>query len=239
MSEVFMRLNSYIAKSGITSRRKADKLIFEGKIKVNGKTVSNPAIDIGEKDKVEFNGKILKPQEYKYFIFNKPVKVITTANDPQGRKTVLDFFKKEKIRLFPVGRLDYDTSGLIFVTNDGEFSNKLMHPSKNKNKIYIVTSDKFLKKEALTRFSKGIIIEDRKTSASKIYFLKKTSDGYVYKVIIHEGFNRQIRKMFDYFGAKVKKLKRIEIAGVKLKNLKEGEYRELTKKEYETLMETK
>ncbi len=235
-----MRLNLYIAKSGVASRRKADELIFNGEIKVNNSVVKNPAVKIDtDKDKVFYKNKLLKPEKYKYFIFNKPVNTVTTVKDPQKRKTIIDFFKKENTRLFPVGRLDYDTTGLLFVTNDGEFSNKLMHPSKNKNKVYIAGVDKALLPKEISMFKKGIRIDNKKTSDSNIVFLKKNGKLFNYKVTIHEGMNRQIRKMFKFFGSNVIKLKRIEISGVKLGNLKEGEYRVLSKSEYNKLMEIK
>ncbi len=235
-----MRLNLYIAKSGVSSRRKADELIFNGKIIVNNLVVKNPGIKIDtNKDIVVYKNKVLELQRYKYFIFNKPLNVVTTVKDPQNRKTVIDFFKNENTRLFPVGRLDYDTTGLLFITNDGEFSNKLMHPSKNKNKVYIATIDKSLVSREITLFKKGIKIENKRTSNSDIVFLKKYGKLFTYKVTIHEGMNRQIKKMFKFFGANVIKLKRVEIAGIKLGNLKEGEYKVLSKLEYNKLMEIK
>ena len=233
-----MRLNLFLSKSGIASRRKSDELIFAGKIKVNNEVVTTPGTNIDElKDKVMYNNKILKIENKKYFIFNKPINVVTTVKDPQNRKTVINFFKKVNFRLFPVGRLDYDSSGLLFLTNDGDFSNKLMHPSKNKNKIYLVTVTRELTKKQLNLFKKGIKIENKKTSNSNIILLNKKGNLCNYKVVIHEGMNRQIRKMFKYFNSNVLKLKRVEIAGIKLGNLKEGEYRELTKNEYNKLME--
>ena len=235
-----MRLNLYIAKSGVSSRRKADELIFNGKIIVNNLVVKNPGIKIDtNKDIVVYKNKVLELQRYKYFIFNKPLNVVTTVKDPQNRKTVIDFFKNENTRLFPVGRLDYDTTGLLFITNDGEFSNKLMHPSKNKNKVYIATIDKSLVSREIILFKKGIKIENKRTSNSDIVFLKKYGKLFTYKVTIHEGMNRQIKKMFKFFGANVIKLKRVEIAGIKLGNLKEGEYKVLSKLEYNKLMEIK
>jgi len=235
-----MRLNLYIAKSGIASRRKADELIFNGKIKVNNLVVKTPGIKIDtDKDIVIYKNKLLKLQKYKHFIFNKPLNVVTTVKDPQNRKTVIDYFKNEDTRLFPVGRLDYDTSGLLFITNDGEFSNKLMHPSKNKNKVYIVSVNKPLTPREITIFKKGIKIENKKTSNSDIVFLRKVGKLFTYEVTIHEGMNRQIKKMFKFFGTNVIKLKRVEIAGIKLGNLKEGEYKVLSKLEYNKLMEIK
>lgn len=235
-----MRLNLYIAKSGVSSRRKADELIFNGKIMVNNLIVKTPGIKIDtNKDIVIYKNKVLELQKYKYFIFNKPLNVVTTVKDPQNRKTVIDFFKNEHTRLFPVGRLDYDTTGLLFITNDGEFSNKLMHPSKNKNKVYIVTIDKPLLPREVTMFKRGVKIENKMTSNSDIVFLKKYGKLFSYRVTIHEGMNRQIKKMFKFFGSNVIKLKRIEIAGIKLGNLKEGEYKVLSKLEYDKLMEIK
>jgi 23S rRNA pseudouridine2605 synthase len=235
-----MRLNLYVSKSGISSRRKADELIFNGEIKVNNLTVNNPGIKIDEnKDLVMYKNKILKIENFKYFVFNKPVNVVTTVKDPQNRKTVIDFFKQENVRLFPVGRLDYDSSGLLFMTNDGDFSNKLMHPSNNKNKIYLVDVDKELTKREMEKFRNGINIEKKKTSNSDIKFLKKKKRLYTYEVTIHEGINRQIRKMFNFFNSNVITLERTEIAGIKIGNLKEGKYRKLEKHEYNKLMEIK
>jgi len=235
-----MRLNLYISKSGTTSRRKADELIFNGEIKVNNTIIKEPGTQIDEnKDIIIYKNKVLKIENFKYFKFNKPTNVVTTLKDPQNRKIITDFFKNEKIRLFPVGRLDYDSSGLIFMTNDGNFSNKLMHPSQNKNKVYIVDVNKELSTKDINKFKKGIYIDKKKTSNSNIVFLKKKRHFYTYKVIIHEGMNRQIRKMFKFFNINVINLKRIEIAGVKLDNLKEGEYKTLTKNEYNRLMEIK
>ena len=235
-----MRLNLYLSKAGVASRRKSDELIFEGKVKVNNEVITAPGTIIDEnKDSIYYNNKLLKIENLKYFIFNKPINVVTTVKDPQKRKTVVHFFNKESVRLFPVGRLDYDSTGLIFMTNDGDFSNKLMHPSKNKNKVYIATVNRELSKKDMNLFSKGIKIENKKTSNSQIKLLNKKGRTYNYKVIIHEGMNRQIRKMFKYFNVRVIELKRVEIAGVKLGNLKEGDYRKLTKHEYNKLMEIK
>ena len=233
-----MRLNLYLSKAGVASRRKSDELIFEGKVKVNNVVITAPGTIIDEnKDSIHYNNKLLKIEELKYFIFNKPINVVTTVSDPQKRKTIVQFFNKERARLFPVGRLDYDSSGLIFMTNDGDFSNKLMHPSKNKNKIYIANVNQELTRKEMTLFSKGIKIDNKKTSNSQIKLLNKKGRTYNYQVIIHEGMNRQIRKMFQFFNKRVIELKRVEIAGIKLGNLKEGQYRELTKYEYNKLME--
>ena len=232
-----MRLNKFIALSGITSRRKADQLILDGEVKVNGKIVTTPGVDITPKDKVNVSGKLIRPQKHQYFIFNKPTKVITSINDPQRRATVADYFKSEKNRLFPVGRLDYETSGLLLITNDGDFANRLMHPSYNKEKTYIAEIDKELSKKEIEKFESGIYIDKKKTAPAKLIFQKRKLNNFRYKIVIHEGRNRQIRKMFSKLNANIKTLKRVQIGSIKLGDLPVGRYRKLTQKEYKMLLE--
>ncbi len=231
-----MRLNKYIALAGVTSRRKADELILDGSVKVNGKVVVTPGIDVQSTDRVIVLGRKIRVKDYEYFVFNKPTKVVSSVSDPKNRKTIIDFFLSEKVRLFPVGRLDYDSSGLIFVTNDGDFANRLTHPSYVKDKVYIVEVDKKLTEKELQKFANGIVIDRKKTSKSKIVFQKRKLHNFKYKVTIHEGRNRQIRKMFLALKIKVVNLKRVEIAQIKLGNLPTGSYRKLTPKEYKILM---
>ncbi len=233
-----MRINKFIANSGISSRRKAEEFIRKGRVKVNDVVIDSFSIDIKESDIVKIDDKIIKIEEKLYFVFNKPKYVISSTKDPQKRKTILDYFNYD-LRLFPVGRLDYESSGLIFVTNDGNFANKLTHPSYNKDKKYIVWVDNKLKESQIKEFKAGVKIDGRKTSKSEIKFLTIKNNIFKYRVIIHEGRNRQIRKMFKYFNINVIDLIRVEISGVKLYDLAFGKYRKLSKKEYNLLMEKK
>lgn len=238
-----IRINQFIAKSGYCSRRKAEYYILNKSVKVNDCVITELSTIIDtDKDVVQIGESILKTEEKKYFVFYKPKNVVTSLNDPECRPIVLDYFSKIKERIFPVGRLDFDSEGLLFMTNDGDFANKLMHPSFEKNKVYIATVNKKLTFEQLNEFKNGIIIDNKKTSKSQIMLVENIKNGlyaYTYKVIIHEGRNRQIRKMFEYFDINVVNLKRTEIAGIALNNLKSGEYRELTKDEFNKLMRMK
>ncbi|MBL7073538.1 MAG: rRNA pseudouridine synthase [Candidatus Omnitrophica bacterium] len=231
------RLQTILAHRGVSSRRGAGALIESGKVKVDGEVVKEKGFRIdSSKHKICVSGKVLRSEEKKhYFLFNKPKNVISTVSDTHSRKTITDFFKKINARLYPVGRLDKDTEGAIVVTNDGDLAHKLMHPSFETKKEYVATSDIFLTKEKQEKLSSGVKIDGKKTCACKIKLLRRSAKGAVYKMILHEGRKRQIKRMFEAVGAKVLELKRVKYAGLELKNLKEGEYRSLTKKEVEKL----
>lgn len=229
------RIQKYLARCGVASRRKAEELVLSGKVKVNGSLIKEIILIDPEKDTVEVEGKKVKPEEKRvYIMLNKPTGVITSAKDQFGRRTVLDLVNVKE-RIFPVGRLDYDTSGLIILTNDGEVANKLMHPSKEVNKVYVAEVLGVPTKEEMDKFKRGLKIEDYVTAPADIKILKNLGRTSVIEVIIHEGRNRQVRKMCDAIGHKVIKLKRIKIGEIELGNLKEGEWRYLNQNEIEYL----
>lgn len=234
------RLQKYISECGIASRRKAEELILSGKVKVNGKVVKELGVKVSEKDTVVVNGETLNLKIKKYYLLYKPRGVISSVNDDKGRKTVVDLINIKE-RIYPIGRLDYDTTGIILLTNDGELSNILTHPSHNVEKKYIAKVKGFFKKEDAIKLSDGIILNGIKTKKAIFKmdrYDKKTDSSYV-KVIISEGRNHQVKDMFMTLGYKVDKLKREEYAFLNLKGLKSGEYRELTIKEVKQLYSLK
>jgi len=227
------RIQKYIARCGVTSRRKAEELIKQGKVKVNGELIKDIILVDPEKDIVEVNGKIIKPEERKvYIMLNKPVGYVTTVKDEKGRRTVLDLIDVKE-RIYPVGRLDYDTSGLLILTNDGDFAYKLMHPSKEVDKVYIAEVEGIPTEKELEMFRNGLKIEDYITSKAKIEILKIIDKNAIVRIVIHEGKNRQVRKMCEKIGHKVLKLKRVQIGKIKLGSLEVGKWRYLNKEEIE------
>ena len=227
-----MRLNKFIAESGYCSRRKADEFIFAGNVKVNNQTCTNPAIQVDEiNDTVSIFKTLLKPEVNKvYYLLNKPVRIVSSAADEKGRETVIDLIKSNH-RIYPVGRLDFLTSGIILLTNDGELTKTLTHPSSEVIKKYHVVANRDLSKEEITKLENGVIIDHKKTSKARIFEHKKNQ----FLIEIHEGRNRQIRKMLEAIGAEVVYLDRVEFAGLTYSSLKRGEYRELKKTEIERL----
>ncbi len=216
-----MRINKYIAHSGYTSRRKADDLIIAGKVKINGQVINEPGIKVNDGDRVEVNGKLLEIEKKFYMKLYKPVGFITSNFDPYNEKDLNDLIDIDE-RFFAAGRLDKDSEGLLIITNDGDFTNNLIHPKFKLDKEYIVKIDRKLNKNQEKRFEEGLDIGNgEKTSDAKLEYLGDN----IYRVIIHQGYNRQIRRMFKVFNAKVINLKRIRIGKIKLSNLKEKEYR--------------
>jgi len=234
-----MRLQKYIAKSGYTSRRKAEVLITEGKVKVNGVVVTEQGIQVDEsKDVVEIGGKKLVVEAtFVYVLLNKPTGVVSTVSDQFERPTVLSCISGINERIYPVGRLDYNTSGLLILTNDGEFTNRVTHPRYHVPKTYRVEADGRLNINDLDRLRKGIRIEDYETQPAIVKVVKENSRGSVVEITIHEGKNRQIRKMFDAVNHPVLKLKRIKIGEIDDKNLNIGQWRNLTEAEVNYLKE--
>lgn len=226
------RLQKFMAKCGVASRRKCEQFILEGKVKVNGKVVNELGVKVIEnKDTVEFNNKIIVPEEKKvYFALNKPVGYITSLKDEKGRKTILDIVKVNE-RIFPIGRLDYDSSGLLILTNDGDIYNKIIHPRVSIDKKYIATVKGKFTKEEMIKFSNGVDIGGYITSNASIKEISSKNNISTVEIIIHEGKNRQIRKMCSTFGHDVINLKRVSIGDISLGYLKPGEYRDLTKEE--------
>ncbi|MBQ0111176.1 MAG: rRNA pseudouridine synthase [Oscillospiraceae bacterium] len=232
MSDNKIRLQKFLSEAGVCSRRKAEEYILSGKIKVNGHLAT-----LGEKvdpyrDKVTYqNKKVYIKDQKKYIMLNKPRGYVTTLSDVHAKKTVSDLVANAGVRLFPVGRLDKDSEGLLIMTNDGEFANKLTHPKSHVSKIYRVTVGEKVSEDMIVKLCSGIEIEGKMTLPCEVNVVEVKEDRTVLKFRIFEGRNRQIRKMCDSVGLTVKRLKRIEIAGVKLGMLKLGDWRELNEKE--------
>lgn len=231
-----IRLQKIIANAGYCSRRKAEELILEGKVKVNGVVIKELGFKANPKDKIQIEDMYLEPEAKAYYILNKPRGIITSTSDEKNRKTVVDLIDVNK-RLYPVGRLDYDTTGLILMTNDGELANLVMHPRNKIKKVYIAKIKGILKIEDLKKLEKGIYIEKIKTRPAKVKIKKadKKKSTTIVELTIHEGRNHQVKKMFATIGYEVLKLKREKIAFLDLAGLKSGDYRKLTNIEVQKL----
>lgn len=233
-----MRLQKYLANAGIASRRKCEELILDGKIEVNGKVVTELGTKVSEQDIVKYKGKVVKPVEEKvYILLNKPIGYVTTAKDQFQRDTVLDLVKIDK-RIVPVGRLDMYTSGALILTNDGEFVNMLTHPKNEVNKTYNVTIKGEISQEEVKKLQNGVEIDGSYiTKPAKVKVLKIDKEKNVSRIqiTIHEGKNRQVRKMCEAINKNVLALHRSSIANIEVKDLKIGEWRYLTRKEIENL----
>ena len=221
-----MRINKYLATCGIASRRKVEEYITLGRVKINGVVVTNLATDINPKDVVLFDDKIVSLEvQFEYYMLNKPKGYVSSVKDDRNRKVVVDLIKTDK-RIFPVGRLDYDSEGLLILTNDGELTNKLTHPKHLIDKTYVVEINSKISNEEIEKLQNGVVIDRYKLRPSKIELIAKTENSTRLQVIIFEGRNREIRKMFESIGKRVVFLKRIKIANLELdKSLKRGEYR--------------
>ena len=225
------RLQKVIASSGIASRRKAEELIKQGKVKVNGTVVTELGTKVDTKDTIEVNNEIIEKEDKVYFLLNKPRGVITSTSDEKNRKTVVDLIDTDK-RIYPVGRLDYDTTGALILTNDGEFSNILMHPNNNINKVYLAKLNGIIKKEQIDKLKNGVELDNTIVKASRIKLKKVNPDNTsMVEITIHEGKNHQVKRMFESVGLLVDKLTRKSIDIFTLEGLKSGEYRKLTPKE--------
>jgi len=230
------RLQKVIANSGYCSRRKAEELIVNGKVQVNGKTIYELGTKIDNSDTITINNKPLKKEEKVYYLLNKPRQIISSASDDKGRKTVIDLIESKE-RIYPIGRLDYDTTGALLLTNDGELANLIMHPSSNIDKVYIAKVKGLIGKKEINKLQNGIVIDGFKTSKSTARIKKydKKTDTSIVELTIHEGKNHQVKKMFQAIGYDVIKLKREKIAFLDIKDLKSGEYRKLNPKEIKKL----
>jgi 23S rRNA pseudouridine2605 synthase len=228
------RLQKILSEMGIASRRKAEELILEGRITVNGKVATLGMKADPGRDHLKLDGKLLfRPEPKVYIMFNKPKSVVTTLHDPEGRPTVKDFFKKVKYRVFPVGRLDYDSEGLLLLTNDGDFAQSLLHPSKKIFKTYLVKVKGEPEEVKIDKLRKGIKLSEGVTVPAKIKRLRETENNTWFEMTIYEGRKRQIRRMFMEIRHPVLKLKRIKIGGLSLGDLEPGAYRFLTAEEIE------
>ncbi len=234
------RLQKYLAEAGVASRRKAEDLIAKGKVKVNGKVVTEMGMKIDPaKDEVTYLDKKVTTKDTKmvYIMLYKPEGYVTTAKEQFGRPAVMDLVKGVKERIFPVGRLDYDTSGLLLLTNDGDLTYKLTHPKHDVDKTYIAKLYGIPDEGALQKFRRGVVIDGKRTKPAKIQIIDKDKDGRfcTAEIIIHEGRNRQVRKMCEAIKHPVAQLKRVATGELKLGDLQKGKYRHLTEKEVKYL----
>lgn len=231
-----MKLNHYIARAGVTSRRKAAELVKGGAVKVNGKILKDPSYEVKEKDSVVVNGKLIKTEKnIVYILLNKPAGYVTTVSDEEGRKTVLDLLgRKIKERVYPVGRLDLKTTGLLLLTNDGDLAHKLSHPRSHIKKIYHVVLNERVPLTIIERIKRGVKLDDGVVKVDFVkYWSEKKQDQI--KMVLHSGKYQIVRRLFKQLGYTVKALDRIEYAGLKKQRLNTGEWRFLTKDEVKQL----
>lgn len=223
------RLQKVIANSGLCSRRKAEELIKTGHVTVNGQIIREMGIQVSGNDSIFVDGKKIKYADKEYILLNKPRSVITSTKDPEGRKTVLDFIDTNK-RLYPVGRLDYDTTGLVLLTNDGELMNYLTHPKNEVEKTYIAKIEGVLTKEEARALERGVIVDGKKTARSKVVLKKinKSKNTCLVEITLHEGRNHEVKNMFSAVGHQVIRLHREKMAFLTCDGLKSGEYRYLS-----------
>lgn len=231
-----MRINKYIASCGEASRRAADELIQQGRVLVNGKILKEPGYDVKDGDEVRLFGRVITPETKKvYYLLNKPTGYVTTTMDKEGRPTVMDLVSGEGIRLFPVGRLDYNTSGLLILTNDGDLSNKLMHPSKEFPKTYRVRAAGTVTLSDIRKLENGVDIGGFITSKAEAKLIRHDKNSTIVDITIHEGKNRQVRRMFKAIGCPVQELTRIGLGTLVIGRLAVGSYRKLSREEVEYL----
>lgn len=230
-----MRINKYLASSGVASRRECDKLIVEGRVSVNGKTATI-GVDINDGDQVTVDGKPVGIKKNEYYILNKPKGYICSVSDDKGRKTVLDLMPPNVGRIYPVGRLDYDSEGLLILTTDGELAQHLTHPSNSVPKTYLVRIEGTITESALNPIRSGIEIDGYVTKKCKAHIVETNKEYTKIHITLTEGKNREIRKMFNAIGKEVSLLKRIKIGEINLSGLDRGAYRKLNKQEVAYLM---
>lgn len=230
------RLQKVIAEAGYASRRKAEELIKAGKVYVNGEKVTEMGFKVNGNDIIDINGKPLKKEEKEYYLLNKPRGVVTTTSDDKDRKVVTDLIETTK-RIYPIGRLDHDTTGALILTNDGELTNLLNHPSSEIQKVYVAKIEGIVEPYKVKKLSDGVIVDGKKTSKAKVRIKKldKKNDASYIELTIHEGRNHQVKKMFEAIGYNVIKLKREKYAFLDVNSLKSGEYRKLNTKEVKSL----
>ena len=232
------RLQKVIAHAGIASRRKAEQLILDGKVVVNGKVVRELGVKVTDKDKVEVEGIPLQREKPVYFVLHKPKGYLSTVTDDLDRRTVLEFFEGYvSERVYPVGRLDYDTSGVLLLTNDGDFANKMMHPRGEIDKVYLARVKGIITAEALKPLARGVEIDGYKTkpASASIVSIDKKNQSSLVRLVIHEGRYHQVKKMFEAIGFPVKKLRRDQFGIIDVNGLAAGEFRPLTPHEVKTL----
>ncbi len=232
-----MRINKYIAHAGVASRRKAEELIMQGLVTINGQKVTALATTVKSGDVVEVEGQPIYNEEKVYYLLNKPRGVISSVSDDKGRKTVIDLLPEVKERIYPVGRLDWDTTGLLILTNDGDFTDKMIHPRNEIDKVYVARLKGIANKENLRPLTRGLLIDGKKTKPARYRILKVEPDKNrsLVELTIHEGRNHQVKKMFEAVGLLVDKLSRTRFGTLDLTGLRPGESRRLNKKEISQL----
>jgi len=234
-----MRLQKYLALSGIASRRNAEKMIADGRISVNHRTITEMGFLVDEiTDLVEADGRPVFIQAEKHYIaYNKPVGEVTTASDPEGRATVMDKFRDYPVRLYPVGRLDYDSEGLLLLTNDGDMMNHVLHPSREVSKVYLTRVSNVVSEEEIQLLRRGVMIDGKLTSPAAVRKIRQETFVTVLLISIHEGRNRQVRRMIDAIGHQVISLKRVRFGPISLGDLPSGKWRRLSEEEIRRLKE--
>lgn len=232
-----MRINKYIAHAGVASRRKAEELIKQGLVTINGKVVTELATMVKSGDRVEVEGSPIYNEEKVYYLLNKPRGVISSVSDEKGRQTVVDLLPQVKERIYPVGRLDWDTSGLLLLTNDGDFTDKMIHPRNEIDKVYVARLKGLATKDNLRPLTRGVVIDGKKTKPARYNIIKVDVDKNrsVVELVIHEGRHHQVKKMFESVGLLVDKLSRTRFGTLDLTGLRPGEARRLNKKEVSQL----
>ena len=233
-----MRLQKYLALCGVASRRAAERMIAEGRVQVDGQTVVEMGVPVEEDQCVTVDGKPVRPEAEKHYVlYHKPAGEVTTVNDPEGRATVLDKFRDYPVRLYPVGRLDYDSEGLLLLTNDGELTERLLHPSREVEKVYLARVSQQVTPEEAKRLERGVPVDGRMTSRAKARILSANPLYTEMLIAIHEGRNRQVRKMVEALGHEVVLLRRVRFGPLKLGDLPRGMWRALTPAEIESLQQ--
>ena len=224
-----MRLQKYMAMCGVAARRKCEEIIAAGRVSVNDMIITEMGTQVEDGDIVKVDGAVIRLEEEKrYILYHKPAGEVTTVSDDKGRETVMDRFKDFEVRLYPVGRLDYDSEGLLLLTNDGDLADKMMHPSNEVDKTYLARVTGKVTLESVRELRMGVMLDDHKTSPARVRIIKEETFATVVLVTIHEGRNRQVRRMFDAVGHRVLMLRRVKFGPLDLGDLKRGQWRELT-----------
>lgn len=231
-----MRLQKYMAQCGVAARRKCEAMIAEGRVEVNGVTVTEMGTLVRPGDAVTLDGRLIQPEEKKYYIlYHKPIGEVTAVSDPEGRATVLDRFEGFPARLYPVGRLDFDSEGLLLMTNDGDLAQRMLHPKHEVDKTYLVRAHGDVDIASIRMMRQGIPLGDRPTAPADVRVIRRTNLETVLLVTIHEGRNRQVRRMFEAVGHQVLMLRRVQFGPLQLGDLKRGQWRHLSDEEVERI----
>ena len=234
-----MRLQKYLAQCGVASRRHAEEMIAQGLVQVNGQTVTEMGVQVEETDVVCVRGEQVRPEtEKRYILYHKPMGEVTTVTDDRGRETVMDHFRVFPVRLYPVGRLDYDSEGLLLLTNDGDLAARLTHPSHEVDKTYLARVSMQLTPDEIHQLRAGVTLEDGfRTSPAKVRVIREETFASAVLITIHEGHNRQVRRMMEAVGHKVLLLRRVKFGPIDLKGVERGAWRDLTAEEIKALKE--